>query len=275
MSILIGYAIPTDIPGADHTYVTSDSPAFNWPCWGRGSGGKKICEGEGDGDFANCLSRPNSWAGIVYGVTGVCHQTANRILYPAKQIVLNARAYPVSVFVYGTYGTRNILADIEWQERIKNCAANNAVNSSSKKETISKNNLEDIYIQKVIDLYSEYEYMPPGLDHIEILKKDFEYLLEFRWGRKTDSDIVSQVQKQQIDLLKEKGKVVSDLFNGNISTERYVKKINDLVRDVLITLYKNLGKDKFEKVFDLPLLEKSFNLIDPNLAKIFLKSVLI
>lgn len=101
---LTGHAIRiTALPFWDHTYVTS-SNGHVWPCWGRGAGGAAICSGTGNTDKADCLSQPSSKAGIAYGTTGVCHQTANRILQPAGQMVSGARGYRLSVFRYGVYG---------------------------------------------------------------------------------------------------------------------------------------------------------------------------
>ena len=74
---LIGYALMMQPPLAEHTYVES-SHGHVWPCWGRSMSGRQICVGGGNTAEADCLSQPNSQAGIVYGITGVCHQTANR-----------------------------------------------------------------------------------------------------------------------------------------------------------------------------------------------------
>jgi hypothetical protein len=101
---LTGFAINiVAFPIWDHTFVNS-SHGHLWGCWGRSAGGKQICSGTGNCDQADCLSQPNSQAGITYGVTGVCHQTANRILFPALQTVSGARGYRASVFVWGVYG---------------------------------------------------------------------------------------------------------------------------------------------------------------------------
>lgn len=100
---LTGYGLR--IPGlpAEHTYVES-THGHVWPCWGRSAGGRAICASIGNIDQADCLSLPNSQAGIAYGVTGVCHQTANRILYPSGQTVSSASGYRGSFFAWGTYG---------------------------------------------------------------------------------------------------------------------------------------------------------------------------
>lgn len=127
--LLMGYAISTKLTvwvakqmnnpnlKADHTYVTS-SHGHVWPCWGRSSGGKLICKGIGDTDLADCLAGPDSTAGIIYGVTGVCHQTANRILYPANTTVSPADGYLGSFYAWRTYGR----VSFPWR-RLKICLA--------------------------------------------------------------------------------------------------------------------------------------------------------
>jgi hypothetical protein len=105
---LSGYAIPVTTQVADHTYVLSDQ-GHSWGCWGRSAGGQVICAGTGNTSQADCLSQPNSHAGITYAFTGVCHQTANRILYPTSAngqlaTVSQARGARLSYFMYGVYG---------------------------------------------------------------------------------------------------------------------------------------------------------------------------
>lgn len=101
---LTAFGMPAMIaPFWDHTYVTS-SAGHVWPCWGRSAGGSQICSGVGNTDQAACLAQPNFDAGINYGKTGVCHQMANRILFPARQMVSAAKGYRASIFVFGVYG---------------------------------------------------------------------------------------------------------------------------------------------------------------------------
>jgi hypothetical protein len=105
---LTGFAIRiVALPFWDHTYVTS-SLGHIWACWGRSAAGTQICTGVGNVDQAYCLSQPNSEAGITYGLTGVCHQTANRILYPSGQTVSGARGYRASVYFWGAYGKDSV-----------------------------------------------------------------------------------------------------------------------------------------------------------------------
>lgn len=51
-----------------------------------------------------CLACEDGSAGINYLVSGVCHQAANRILYPARVIVSKAKGYTISSSIYGDYG---------------------------------------------------------------------------------------------------------------------------------------------------------------------------
>lgn len=103
VGVLSGYALSIPGLGADHTYATS-SRGHVWPCWGRSAGGTLLCSGSGNVDQADCLSAPASQAGITYLATGVCHQTANRILWPAGITVNAARGGRGSVFAWGSYG---------------------------------------------------------------------------------------------------------------------------------------------------------------------------
>lgn len=125
---LTGYALKLAVLPAEHTYVES-SDGHVWPCWGRSGGGRQICTGTGNTDQADCLSQPSSEAGISYGRTGVCHQTANRILYPSGQTVSGASGSKGSIFAWGTYGKDPVAGQFyspvtfPWSE-LHNCRTN-------------------------------------------------------------------------------------------------------------------------------------------------------
>jgi hypothetical protein len=122
IGIVTGYAIKIAQTSADHTYVLSDAGDV-WPCWGRSAHGREVCDGPAELNEADCLSQPSSKAGIRYGRTGVCHQTANRILYPSGASVEDAGGYRLSLFAFGTYGRRGFRfyspAKYPWDELVK------------------------------------------------------------------------------------------------------------------------------------------------------------
>ncbi len=106
MGKLSGYALSIPLLPADHTYVLSDVGDI-WPCpaWARWVGGTLLCSGTANLGEARCLSQPKSTAGLIYGITGVCHQMANRILLTAGgAVVSQARGYRGSFFAWGDYG---------------------------------------------------------------------------------------------------------------------------------------------------------------------------
>lgn len=90
---------------ADHTYIKSGTGRKAWGCWGGKSGGTELRGGTGSTKRAEALAEPNERAGIkCYLINGVCHQSANRILFPAGITVRGARGYDVSEALFGTYG---------------------------------------------------------------------------------------------------------------------------------------------------------------------------
>ena len=103
LGTLTGFSLSMVGLPADHTYVIS-SAGHVWPCAGRSAGGNAIVAGVGNVDQADCLALSNHTAGIRYGIDGVCHQMANRILFPSRGMVTQARGFRVSAFSYGVYG---------------------------------------------------------------------------------------------------------------------------------------------------------------------------
>lgn len=124
---------------ADHTWVTDfDSPfacpppSHYWYCWGichptgPGTTARPLLRAAGDIAAATCICRPDDPAahgGIdLYGVHGVCHQLANRVLYAASTggtppTVVGAHKYWLSQALFGTYG----LTHADWRRRKKSC----------------------------------------------------------------------------------------------------------------------------------------------------------
>ena len=92
----------------DHTSVGRCDGYGPWRCPGPGGGtaevGRKISAGHMEGSVAQCLSEPDSTAEIVYGINGVCHQMANRILYPTCTSVWGAHGFWATFLIYGNIG---------------------------------------------------------------------------------------------------------------------------------------------------------------------------
>lgn len=96
-------SLPPNLPRPEHVYVTSDDQ-WVWDCFGRSSGGTDVDYTTGDSVIAECLSKPKNsavtpkvHAGLRYGLTGVCHQAANRVLHETGLTVAQAKAYRLSI----------------------------------------------------------------------------------------------------------------------------------------------------------------------------------
>ncbi|GAA0126311.1 hypothetical protein UT300019_22140 [Clostridium sp. CTA-19] len=106
MNFLFAYALTMGGTGLEHTYVSS-SDGKVWRCFGRNSGGRMIANHIGSSKQADIMSKPSETneTGIRYGIDGVCHQAANRILYFTSEVVDKAGGYSASRAMYGIYGT--------------------------------------------------------------------------------------------------------------------------------------------------------------------------
>jgi hypothetical protein len=107
MGQLVAKCYPTRLFAnlADHTYVECGTGGRGWKCWGGKTGGSELRRAPGSTKRANEIADTDERAGITcYLVNGVCHQAANRILFPASVTVRGARGYDVSEALFGTYG---------------------------------------------------------------------------------------------------------------------------------------------------------------------------
>ena len=155
---LYAWAIPawsSDSP-VDHTWVTTYDNQVHpyntiadvvvagqsfWYCWGsfHPQGGTPVNptgalgQQAGNLKLAQCLVQPNADSNTsaaargtiyTYVVDGVCHQLANQVLYATADgsvpplTVSKARGYPLSSFIYGTYG----LQQTAWAAKVAACS---------------------------------------------------------------------------------------------------------------------------------------------------------
>lgn len=128
---------------ADHTYGIgfSDTGERNylWPCGGDHDGKDAHCIATGEAlePECDCLSQrladplTKGLAGIVYGVDGVCHQAANRILCTAGLEVNGAKGYKkaggekswkhLTYYLYGRLGIKREGGSKKWEEIKSGC----------------------------------------------------------------------------------------------------------------------------------------------------------
>ena len=257
MATLTGWAIEIGTTGADHTYVTS-SDGYVWPCWGRSSGGHSICSGNGSSAGANCFSQTDSHAGILYALTGVCHQTANRILFPAKVIVSAAGGYWASVLLYGTYGTHSLPALIEWEVRKGRCGgltADMAVNARGvtfAEAPVPQDPALRAYLDKVNNLYVEQanvatlNAMSKGTQP-DILGQELKLMADYRLENAAPD--MTALQDAQAKTLTRKSALDQQLITKHLTPTEYARQVNALVNDLLSQSVRLLGEKTHTQLF--------------------------
>ncbi|GAK53733.1 hypothetical protein U14_05007 [Candidatus Moduliflexus flocculans] len=273
MAILYGHAVKIDWLGADHTYVTS-SDGGKWGCWGGCDGGEVICSGTGSSKQANCLSQNSSHAGLIYAVTGVCHQTANRILSPAKVIVREARGYWASVILYGTYGTSGVLQFIEWKIRQMSCRKQGGDFAPGMSElALSPDPMLADYLNRVEAIYAnaiekktiaEFD----ADENAECLAQELEAMADYRLGAAKNAAHITDLQKRQKQLLHEKKVLDVKLIGKDISAAAYAEEIHCLVMTFMKENAALLGETVYNQLLGMPS-DSDFQLIDANILSMY------
>lgn len=283
MAQLNGFAVVISWLGADHTYVAS-SDGYVWPCWGGSAGGRWISSGDGSSAQADCLSQSDSQAGLIYGVTGVCHQTANRILWPSSTTVSGASGYWASTMLYGVYGTMGLIPLAEWEIRKARCSGVSgdralaiplraSIKSAAAKPLAPQAAGEREFLNKINALYAPHvksmtiatlaETKAP-----DFLAKELDLIADYKLGAAKDPKQIVSLQQIQADVLKEKQDLALALNNRTISGEEYADKVNDLFGTMLNQYAKILSKENYTKLLEVKP-GATFGIVDPKImAKI-------
>lgn len=256
-----GKAIGFLLKLADHTYVTSDD-GLTWPCWGGQSGGRKLCSATGSSKQANCLSQTDSHAGIIYGVSGVCHQTANRILYPANVTVSNAKGYWASWLTYGTYGTPNPIALAEWLIRVNFCMA---TNNEKLSKSVSEEDSDEL-TKQIISLYQSHSNSNVNPDINVLLQEEHSLVMKHKLGDQFNDVISEEVLALRKKFNADKQELDSLLEARKISSESYTEDVNLLVIKLQQEVGKVLGSNNYNTVFGSSI-EEPINIIDLDIVK--------
>lgn len=242
IGVLKGYAVHIDsLPvlgdslDLDHTYVHAQvigsDDLIKFGCWGRDDGGKEICSGKGNVGHACKIAGDNGTAGIAYAITGVCHQTSNRILYPAGVIISDAKGYALSSAIYGTYGLSR------FKPNVLPCSRDGEDNSYFNA------------IQKIHARYSDVEWTIQELAAFRY--EEFVALYEDRTKKKfnLNKDTVTSILLSTIE---EKAVLDEKLENQKLDFSEYTKNINSLGEKVLEKFAVILSEEDYVALFGEP-----------------------
>ena len=226
--------------------------------------------------MADCISKPWSTAKLVYGITGVCHQTANRILWPAGVTVRQARGYWASWLLYGTYGKGLAI----WLATLAVCGAKSgdipecaAGGGKEKRTMMEENGGPDEYM---IRLKSYYENLSTEKSvnslasadetrgFLEILNGETQIMLEERIGNGDIDKASSVILAVRTDAFEAVTMTEKSFDVRGISREDIADNTNTLVNQMLQNLAEGLGGEMYSQIIELEPGE-TINIVDPEM----------
>jgi hypothetical protein len=270
LGTLHAWANPLGVAGqfADHTWATSyDAPSscapgpeywYSWgSCHATGSGttARELGRAPADLGVARCICQPDlesyrfvagdpAHGGIdFYGISGVCHQLSNRILFATALggadplTVSGAHAYPVSRFVYGTYGSDTA----EWAARKTRCLAAAAAAPTPAAAMMRM-------ASTTMTLDDDLKAMFGEQFHRDYSRTAFE---QIRQLRRTFFD-----EKQRLDRA---------TMSRRLLHRQYAQQVNDLLNAYLLRAAGILGDRGYRTLFGIPPGER-VDLVDPDVA---------
>lgn len=286
-------------PIADHTNVTCTGAQGNlWVCCGVPPAGPIICTGPGSTQQADCLSTPavtpkfNDTAGLLYAVTGVCHQAANRVLFAANLLINNkCRGIKASVATYGLRGKsipaiRARLAmklrfnalmifnglvkaagAVDWVNKLNNCV--NVVGDlppclpplGGQPPVTPASDFEQDYLDAMNGLYEGGTLIPDDDLHHDALTLQLTQGLD---ASKTEALRVP-ILKLLSHNLDVQADVVADFLEGVIDTQTFVESTNKLAVDLQAQILDVLGPDQYVRTMDAQPGE-FYWVVDPSIA---------
>lgn len=235
---------------ADHTYAiatNAQGAQLIWRCGGDYEGGHSLGKGKGNADLCDCLScrtcdeekELGGLARIRYAIDGVCHQAANRILYPAAMEVTKARAYAVSHHLYGRLGllAPDHIGELRWAELTRRCGVP-AVASVADGAEVTREDVERANVRLSVELAA------PAATEAE----------------------VNALMAERDGVVAARGDFTQQLMSGRVEARAFADRVNALAAGYLDAARSALSADTFTAVFG-PLSDKERLLVNPRIAE--------
>jgi hypothetical protein len=277
MGTLVAWHYPTAVllKLADHTYVTCGNGGKAWGCWGGTSGGSPLRQGNGSTVRADAIAEPDGRANIkCYLVNGVCHQAANRILSPARIIVLGARGYWISEALFGSYGRpRGFLGFCsapfyqhpDLTGDLAECGGPTQPMELHEpgvdEQTVATPALA-AYLSRVSSAYREITPLvatesidDEGITSFQMTL--FHLMTEFKLGSHFPASPQGRELISQRQWLEERRRAIeADFLQERIGVQRFVQVMNELTIEFQQRSHRVLTADQYRVLYELPPEEK-------------------
>ncbi len=187
------------------------------------------------------------YAGLRYGISGVCHQAANRILRPFGVTVAGVKGYGASIFLYGQYGRGGWP---EWQQ----CASlmgGSVVPPSRRSSSVAFISKSAQLSKQIEEIYAAHPEAlnPTEQEDLEIGERELQALFGVQLGDEYDRKKVQQVRRLHRRLQEARLYLGKELESGCISRQHFLKVFNELMALTFERCQDILGKKDFERLF--------------------------
>lgn len=259
---------------ADHTYVKCGTGGKAWSCWGGKTGGTELRRGVGSTKRADAIAEPDERAGIkCYLINGVCHQAANRILFPASITARGARGYDVSESLFGTYGRPRgpfgtcqspfnqhpgVTGDLAVCAEAPATKGASAAAKKSAARPTEERKLEQRYIKGVLNIYRRAEPLfkdttksSVGRDLETFHLRLFMHKVHYTLGAKLNKLLSMKLQDIRLSAERSRMKIEDWFANGEMKLSEFVKAFNTetiLFQEAVACVLK---ADQYEALFGL------------------------
>jgi hypothetical protein len=254
---------------AAHTYIRCPDQGTYFDCWGNhqspteGAGILRFtCQGVYE--VADCYRRNivavKDTAGIgVYGVNGVCHQTANLFLYSTGRAITLAdgvKGYGASVLAYGIYGDFNPF-NLPAQQLFLKLWKSTVYDPCYEKYRKRRHPGNELF-QRLEQLYKTATKKKLFMKPHEMIHREAALLAE-QGIPEIDTAIFKDIH---LDFLKEKHSLIDTGLKGR----RLAEKINDLAAEFQKALAVRIGYQAYEKLTGVEA-GTTVSLVDPDIAE--------
>ena len=217
-----------------------------WGCWGGSTGGTSVCSALGSSVEADCISQLG--AGIVYGRNGVCHQTANRILSAAGIIIPpNFTQVRTTYVMYGVFG-RNLSSQSQadwWPQRKVACSGGSPPPRGVTQPFEPSDGSGRLSLSIGRDSMRDFAARGEPADR----RSELSWVLQEGLGHSIDERTLDTLAAIQSQLQRRQAALVLSLESNSISSEEYVRQLDEAMRQATEIGEALLGYNDFHKVF--------------------------
>ena len=188
-------------------------------------------------------------AGVLYGVTGVCHQMANRILYAADaDLQMRPPTAWLSYPAYGPFGsTSALVAWSNWKfpaPFIENVARRAGVELKATTEEEVCRRVKDPYLRAVLD------HRMANRDEPANTEREFEIMIDHRLPG-LDRHRRNRMLAGQRQFLDRKEELSGQLVGREIPVREFDVVVNAAYMETLAGFDRMLGDDNFTALFGM------------------------